>query len=250
MTRTGGADADGSEDDLRTVQARWDDLGRDDPMWAVLTDRTRAGNRWDVDEFLSTGEVEIDGVFRDLARMGVEPRGRALDFGCGAGRLVHGLARHMDEVVGVDIAASMIRTAEEINRNGERCRFLLNTRADLSILDGQQFDLVYSCRVLQHMPPSLSRRYIGDLVRAVRPGSGVLVFQIPAAPSSSLIGRALRLLPAALVDRVRKMQMHGLAPTEVRRLIAEAGGDVVDVAADTSAGPHWESFRYTVRRSS
>jgi SAM-dependent methyltransferase len=154
----------------------------------------------------------------------------------------------VDRVTGLDIAPSMVAKAEQINRCGERCTFLVNDRPDLSVLGGRVFDIVYCCRVLQHMPTELSARYIRELVRAVRPETGVLVFQIPSEPSKTLIGRAMRVVPTPLIDRVRKMKMHGAGPARVRELVRQAGGEVVDVTEDSCAGPNWKSFRYTVRR--
>jgi 2-polyprenyl-3-methyl-5-hydroxy-6-metoxy-1,4-benzoquinol methylase len=246
----GGEDRphDDAAEDLRGVRARWNTLGAEDPLWAVLTDRGKGGGRWDVEEFLATGRQEIDAVWVELTRLGLEPgTGSALDFGCGAGRLVHGLAGHVERVTGLDLASTMVRAAEDINPHGDRCRFIVNERSDLAVLEGEQFDVVYSCRVLQHMPQSLSHAYIQELVRAVRPGSGILVFQIPSEPAGTLVGRALRITPRWLVDRVRRMEMHGTTPEEVRHLVAAAGGEVIDVTQDASAGPHWISFRYTIR---
>ena len=236
---------------LELIQRQWDIHGSNDPLWAVLTDRAKSGRRWTVDAFLQTGREEIDAVMVALARLGLTPgRESALDFGCGAGRLVQGLAQHVELVTGVDIAPSMVAKARELNRCGDRCTFLVNDRPELSILDGKLFDIVYTCRVLQHMSTALSERYIGELVRRVRPDTGVLVFQIPSEPSGTFVGRAMRIVPTALVDHIRRMEMHGLSPARVRELVRHAGGEVVDIADDVSAGPNWKSFRYIVRRPS
>jgi SAM-dependent methyltransferase len=236
---------------LRAVRAQWDGLGADDPLWAVLTERGKDGQRWDVDEFLATGKAEIDALMAHLAAAGLAPAaaGDALDFGCGAGRLVQGLAGHFAHATGVDVAASMVATAQQLNRHGEACSFVLNEAPHLRQFDDASFDLVYSCRVLQHMPPSLSAGYIAEFVRVARP-TGVAVFQIPSRPSRTAVGLAMRILPAVVVERVRKMQMHGTPPDAVNAIVAAAGGEVLEVTPDTSAGPHWESFRYVVRPGS
>lgn len=234
---------------LTKVGEQWTVLGRTDPLWAVLTEPGKKRRAWDVDEFLATGEREIDEVMKAVSAAGLNPsRGTALDFGCGAGRLVQALASHFERVTGVDIARSMIETAEEINRKGPACRFLHSERPDLSIVDSGSMDFAYSCRVLQHMPTVLSSRYIAELVRVIRPDTGVAVFQIPSKPSGTMIGRLMRVLPTSFVTEVRKMQMHGLSPEQVSEIVSDAGGEVVKVEADRSAGPHWVSHRYIVRR--
>lgn len=106
-------------------------------------------------------------------------RGRALDFGCGVGRATQALALHFDEVVGIDIAPSMIKLADQFNRHGEKCRHLVNDSKDLHLFPDDHFDFVFSTIVLQHMRPEYSTGYIQEFVRILRPG-GVAVFQIPS----------------------------------------------------------------------
>jgi len=56
--------------------------------------------------------TDVATEFAYIESLGVEPSGgRALDFGCGLGRLTQPLAERFDEAVGVDIAASMIEGA-------------------------------------------------------------------------------------------------------------------------------------------
>jgi hypothetical protein len=46
--------------ELDDLQRNWNEWGRRDPYWAILTRPDRQGNRWDLDEFLTTGIDEID----------------------------------------------------------------------------------------------------------------------------------------------------------------------------------------------
>src|SRR5688500_10455568 len=114
--------------DLEPLRALWDQLGREDPLWAVLTRPDRRGRTWDEDEFFATGRREIAEVLGRLPELPGESPRRALDFGCGVGRLTQALAERFDAVVGVDVAASMIEEARARNRVGPRCTYLLNER--------------------------------------------------------------------------------------------------------------------------
>ena len=38
------------------LKRNWEAFGRDDPLWAVLTEPSRKGGGWDPDEFFATGE--------------------------------------------------------------------------------------------------------------------------------------------------------------------------------------------------
>jgi len=230
------------------VSRTWTRLGREDPLWAVLTDRDKAGGGWAPEDFLATGAAEIATLLARLAELGVEPaRGRAVDFGCGAGRLSHGLAAAgFGEVVGLDISPTMLEKAREIVGD-PACDFRLATGPDLEVVESGRADLVYTNRVLQHMPGELAHRYVREFYRIVRPG-GLVVFQLPTAPARSAAGLALRMLPTPVVRRLRRgMEMHGTPEAEVRSLVAACGAEVLAADVDTSAGPRWDSRLYVTR---
>lgn len=166
--------------DLRELQRHWDTFGRVDPFWAILTDPSRRGNRWDPEAFFATGREEIAAHMADANRLGVPAgRGRALDFGCGAGRLTQALGDHFDRVVGVDVAPSMVALARQHNRLGDRCTYVVNDAPDLRVLGDAPFDLIYTGRVLQHIEPRYSTAYMREFVRLLAPG-GYLSFDVPS----------------------------------------------------------------------
>jgi SAM-dependent methyltransferase len=165
---------------LKDLQHSWDQLGAKDAMWAVLTGPLAASRAWDRDAFFQTGVDEIAHALRRVQAVGADVRrGRALDFGCGVGRLSQALAGEFEQVDGVDLAPSMIRQARELNGFPDRCRYHRNDRADLAIFPSSTFDFIYTTITLQHMAPQYSRRYIEEFFRVARPGA-VVMFQIPA----------------------------------------------------------------------
>jgi SAM-dependent methyltransferase len=165
---------------LKDVQRSWNELAQKDAMWAVLTGPVGSERAWDPEAFFRTGVEEIAFILDRVRAAGVEPApGRALDFGCGVGRLTQALCGHFAEADGVDIAEAMIERARTLNRIGDRCRYHLNERDDLGLFSTASFDFVYSSITLQHMPAEFSRRYIAEFFRVARPG-GVVVFQVPA----------------------------------------------------------------------
>jgi SAM-dependent methyltransferase len=163
------------------LRETWETLGRVDPLWAVLTDPERRHGGWDVNEFLATGAEPISQVRAMVDRAGLSLGERVLDFGCGAGRLSNALATHVKEVVGVDIAQSMIDEADRINQFPDRVRFVAYDGQRLPFAD-ESFDAVVSLISIQHSPPAVQLACLVELHRVVRPG-GVLVCQIPSRPS-------------------------------------------------------------------
>lgn len=242
---------------LRALRRHWDAFARRDAFWAVLTDPDKTGNRWEADEFFRTGADEIRSVLAYLAGLGVDPpRGRALDFGCGVGRLTQALAGHFEEAVGVDIAPSMIELARSHDRTG-RCRFVLNDGDSLRDLVSGSFDFVYSNIVLQHIEPRHTRRYLAEMLRVLRPG-GILLFQLPAEPLAAARHGLKRFVPPPVLRACRwlrrlrefpRMEGYGIPRDEVLGILTEAGGTVVDVVSDASTGPAWRGFRYCVTKA-
>jgi len=231
------------------LQTTWDAHGRHDPLWAILAEPGKRGGRWDVSEFFATGRSDVAQLMARLRELGVEPRGRALDFGCGVGRLTEALAEYYEEVDGVDVSNSMVTAARQHTTHPGVAHYHVNVAEDLALFESGIFDLVHSRIVLQHVGRSLARAYVQEFVRVLRPG-GILHFQLPTAPRWNLAGVVLRSVPQPLMNRVRKMRMEGLSENRVRELIAVLGLELLDVGADTAAGPRWNSRHYTARKPS
>lgn len=238
---------------LADVKSTYEKLGHEDPLYAVLSFRGRRRNRWDPAEFFRTGEREIDEALRYVEGLGLRlSHKRALDFGCGVGRLSQALADHFEEVVGVDIAESMVETAYRYNKHGDRVRYLVNTADHLKLLSGDSFDFVYTNKTLQHIPPEVARQYIREFFRVLRPG-GVALFQVPNgrpfAPGSlgawvyNVRRRRLRRIWKILRGRP-PVEMHYIAGGEVRCLVEESGGRVVDVVDIAEGRKRGLNLRY------
>jgi ubiquinone/menaquinone biosynthesis C-methylase UbiE len=242
--------------DVKDLRQDWDAFGKADPLWAILTFPEKRGRRWDVTEFFDTGKQEIEALMKDVDSVGgTGSRSRALDFGCGAGRLTQALAGYFDEVHGVDVAPSMINLARRYNRNGDRCRYHLNDCSSLRLFEDNTFDLVYSVITLQHIDPADSKNYISEFVRTLAPG-GLLVFQIPSTPRRHLRARIKHAIAVRLLWLFRRlgypqrpiMTMHGIKREEVEDLLRQSGAQIVRVRQDGSAGDDWISYRYFARK--
>lgn len=159
----------------------WERLAEVDAMWAVLTAPGRKGGRWNAEEFFATGETEIADVLATAARLARPARTeRALDFGCGVGRLTRALGMRFDHALGLDISAGMIEQAQRLNEDVPACEFRVNDAPDLGNVESDSIDLVYSSIVLQHLPsPADIERYVGEFLRVARP-DGLVVFGIPS----------------------------------------------------------------------
>ncbi|HLW52695.1 MAG TPA: class I SAM-dependent methyltransferase [Candidatus Angelobacter sp.] len=219
----------------------WNEMAAD-PFWAVLT-----GKRdWDLQEFFATGDEDAGSLFARTQQLGLpRDRLRALDFGCGVGRVTRRLAEQFVETVGVDVSRPMLELARRYN---PECLFHLSRRDDLGDFPDSHFDLVYSLIVLQHQPTSMAiENYLREFVRVLRPG-GLLAFQLPSSmPLRYRLAprrRAYRLLHAAGIGAHRLLQwklfpmkMTAMKAGRVSHVIERSGGRVLHSEAHTGSGP-------------
>ena len=238
---------------LRAQRSQWDQLGRTDPLWAILTQPDCKGGRWEPDAFFHTGEHDMARMMAFAGELGLPARREAaLDFGCGVGRLTQAAAAYFDHVTGIDIAPAMLERAGKFNRHGARCRYLLNDQNHLRVFADESFDFIYSQITLQHLPPRHIRAYLSEFVRVLRP-AGLLMFQLPA--ERSYPSRAHFLAHCLYVAVVRKilrrpeaMDMYGIPRAEVESLLQQAGARVLRTEADHSAGEEWLGYLYAATR--
>ena len=107
-----------------------------------------------------------------------DQRGRALDFGCGAGQFVIALADRFDAVVGVDISDVRIRLADSVltqrySQYRDRVTFLCIDPAAPLPLPDRSFDVVIASAVLEAVPDVFFT--LDELARVCRPGGSLLV---------------------------------------------------------------------------
>jgi SAM-dependent methyltransferase len=239
------------------VRADWTRLGAEDPLWAVLVADGKRGGRWDADEFLELGRRDVARSRAELERLGLPTTwDRVLDFGCGAGRLSQALAAHAREVVGLDVSAPMLETARRLDRSDGRCSFVLGADPDLRAFPDGSFDLVYTERVLQHLPRPVLETYLAEFLRVLRPG-GIAVLHCTTRPLWTLRGTVWRFAPLGFVRWAQRrllgypapMRMTALPEKRVHEIVGARGGHVLAAIPVDEPETHWAARRYVIRAS-
>jgi SAM-dependent methyltransferase len=110
----------------------------------------------------------LDGVVADL---GLPPRARILDAGCGSGRNMVELARY-GVVTGIELSETSVALARERDA-GE---VILGSVLDMPFAD-DSYDLAVSLDVIEHLEDDLAA--LRELRRTVTPG-GALLVTVPA----------------------------------------------------------------------
>lgn len=243
--------------ELEQLRKVWQTLGREDPLWAVLSHADKRGGRWDPEEFFATGRAEIDTHMQFLASCHwPDHRALALDFGCGAGRLSRALAAHFERVIGVDLSASMIETARTLNADVANVEFHENPSPRLDGIADASVDLVYSNMTLQHIPARLAAGYVAEFFRVLAPG-GVAVFQFVDGADDSMRGKLFARVSNRWLNPLRRLawrrhavfEMHVLRECDLAwRLIRHPDLRIALAIEDSSAGRGWHGVRWYVVR--
>jgi 2-polyprenyl-3-methyl-5-hydroxy-6-metoxy-1,4-benzoquinol methylase len=192
-----------SGDPVNTRHAdTWEALAQVDPDWAVLTIPSRRYGGWagQMDAFYATGERDVRDILNDVP---IEIH-RALDWGCGTGRLSFALASRVGLVVAVDIAETML--TETSCRAADRGLINVKVASTKAYTPEPIYDLVLSLLVLQHLPSAMHvKGALRIMAASIRVG-GYLVFELPERP----VTLPARIQPAVYLHRL--LSWLGVAP--------------------------------------
>lgn len=225
----------------------------------MLSHPNKKGNKWEIEEFFDTGVKEIENIMEYIQFLDIQiHKKKALDFGCGIGRLTQALAMYFEEVYGIDIAPSMIKLAKEYNRYESKCKFYLNTSDDLKMFPKNSFNFIYSNITLQHIKPLYTKRYLKEFIRVLEP-NGLLIFQLPSRPNNikSITKHILKkILPSSVMQLYYKiryegqpiMEKHGIRREKVVKLLEGNKGLIIEVKQLSNKKAGWSNLRYFVTK--
>jgi len=132
---------------------------------------------WDKSEYYKGGVSEVEEYVLPIFKKGAIKidalsKMRALDIGCGTGRLSVAMAKYFGKVDGVDVSEDMIDIAKRDNKDISNVDFHINNGVDLSGIKNDVYDFVFSFIVFQHIPKrSIIKNYIKEIYRVLKPGS-------------------------------------------------------------------------------
>lgn len=163
------------------MRADWNERAREDAhYYAAFGRRDQEGS-----EFFAAAADLIRNLEDELRRF---PQGtpasarRALEIGCGPGRLMRPMSRHFGEIHGVDVSDEMIAQARRNLDDISNARLHHTSGSDLSLFPSDRFDFVYSYAVFQHIPSAeVVLSYLRETVRVLKPG-GFARLQIDGLP--------------------------------------------------------------------
>jgi len=166
------------------MRADWDRRAKEDAKYYAGFGRRGQSD----EEFFATAALVIhSNLERELKWIaaGKDKAGlKALEIGCGPGRLMLPMSRHFGEIHGVDISEEMVRLARE-KLAGIPHAFIHRTNGtDLAGFTDETFDFVYSYAVFQHIPSrEVVFGYLQEARRVLKEG-GLLRCQFNGLPAT------------------------------------------------------------------
>jgi len=230
----------------------WDDRARQDAFCYIASWR----KDWDLASFLRSGAEDYGRlVVPYLAGRIPDPSAcTVLELGCGAGRMTHCLAGRFGHVIAFDISPVMLERGRELLRDISNVKWVCGNGRDLTGVQTESVDLVFSYLVLQHLPSEdLVWRYIQEILRVVRRGGFFLLqFNGMQSPTMNWRGRlAWKVIDSTWAVGLRSLSRWtasalGFDPNlaglswrgvamdagRMRELVQEAGGEVQQVAGE------------------
>jgi SAM-dependent methyltransferase len=137
---------------------------------------------------------------RALALAEIPPAARFLDVGCGTGRWVRRYAQLGFRATGLDVTLGMLKTAQQCRTTGP----LVAGEAHRLPFSDNAFDFVSDITVVQHIPSELQPIAIGEMMRVLKPGGHLLLFEL-------IQGKGLHIFPRSPENWIQQATSRGAA---------------------------------------
>jgi SAM-dependent methyltransferase len=161
----------------------WNARAREDAGYYVAFGRRDQDDA----EFYATATEMVGSLESELRRVPLVERGswRALEIGCGPGRLMRPMSRHFVEIDGVDVSDEMIALAKQRLGDIPNAHPHHNDGASLSRFPDETFEFVYSYAVFQHIPSrEVIIQYLRETQRVMKIG-GLARLQFNGLPQGT-----------------------------------------------------------------
>ena len=154
------------------MKGDWDDRARENARYYIATH-----NFDSEEEFSGSGERDVDNFFSDLEHL-LHGDVRALDVGCGIGRMDEFVAPRLGHLVGLDVSGEMVSRARARLAHIPNVEFAEGDGLSLGGFPDASFDLVFSYICFQHAPREVFAGYLPEIFWVLKP-TGSFVFQVP-----------------------------------------------------------------------
>jgi SAM-dependent methyltransferase len=207
-------------------------------------------------------DLQFRAMRRALAMARIAPGSRILDVGCGTGRWVRRYLELGHRPTGVDATLGMLRIARQ---QGTAPPLLAGEAFRLPFSDAA-FDCVTDVTVVQHIPVELQPKAIGEMVRVLKPGGRLILFELirgegahifPHTPQDwvqQTVGTGAKLIgwfgqEFLLFDRLFAAAAHKLLGNNSGAAVGAPPSDPARTKLSASRRAYWHLRRLTAQGS-
>jgi ubiquinone/menaquinone biosynthesis C-methylase UbiE len=145
--------------------------------------------------------------------LGSPDRLRVLDIGCGIGMVEQELEQKVADLWGTDMSEKSVEIAKA---RAPATRFI-HSGGEALPFDSATFDAAFTICVIHHVPPAGRAKFIGEMLRVLRPGGVAIIFEHnPLNPMTRFIVSRCAFDEDAILLRCR----------ESERLLTDGGATV------------------------
>ncbi|MDB4683218.1 class I SAM-dependent methyltransferase [bacterium] len=130
---------------VNNMKSDWESRHKIEQMKAVM------GKDMPHEQFMSSGEEEVEKLFDDFTQIRALKSCIAIDFGCGPGRISNALSNIFGKVIAVDISSTALDSAKNNLKRHNNVHYILSEGESIPLGDSAA-DFFISFDVFQHMP--------------------------------------------------------------------------------------------------
>ena len=165
------------------MREEWNARAKEDAHYYVAFGRRDQDDA----EFFDTAKDLVRELEAELKRLPAGGAKKALEIGCGPGRLLRPMSRHFSEIHGIDVSDEMAALARQKLADLTQVQVHAASGSDLASFDDGYFDFIYSYAVFQHIPSEeVVWSYLRETIRVLKPG-GIARLHINGLPKTSKV---------------------------------------------------------------
>lgn len=241
---------------LKTLQKTWDNFGKKDPYFSVITDdKYKDENLSDkvIEEFYLCDNAKactkyINQKLKEHAKISLNHfRDKtALDFGCGVGRNIVHLAPQFKSVTGLDISQGHLDRAKKVCEKMNITNVQFHKSYE-EIESFGKFDLAFTVITLQHTPPPLMKSYIKQLLNMLNPG-GFAFIHLPVGRAKGYKYNEEKCISD---QEILSWQMHLLPQKVVQKIIDSCNCKLIEFDNTVDhCGVDWDNGFFIIQKKS
>jgi len=155
-----------------------------------------------------------------MAKLGIQPGQRILDWGCGTGissRLALLLLVGRGEIHGVEISPHMLKLAVARSRPTADLRFTFTLREGFDLQLAELADHAIACHTLGVLPGNLTEEGVREVYRNLKPGARIMITDMYTPDTSGVVSSTYNKVTRFVAEKIYRQDFSGTLLAVLRR---------------------------------